>query len=371
MNNKLNRKEFIKESAKYAAGISAGLVGLNLIGNKSLQAKAQYEWPFPYTELDVEAVRIKGHDAYFSGKGCSYGAFHAIVEQLREAIGEPYISFPTEIMIYGHGGTVGWGTLCGALNGAAALMSLVCDKATSDVLINELVGWYTQTAFPSDQSNEYGVNQRYGNNKYTQALPQNTCGSPLCHVSVSTWCNVSGFKVSNLERKERCGRLTGDVAARAVEILNAHFAGTFTAEYTPSETIAACMMCHGANVFDNVASNLECKQCHGDPHSETAMEREEPLPADYSLNQNYPNPFNPSTTISFSVPISEKITLSIYDINGRHIKTLIDNQYYPAGKHTVQWDGSNVFGQKISSGMYYYHIRAGKFNSTKSMLLVK
>lgn len=371
MKQELNRKEFFKESAKYAIGVSAGVTGLNLIGNRKVHAQTQYTWPYPYTTLDMKAVRILGHDSYYSGKGCSYGAFHAIVEALRSAIGEPYNSLPTELMIYGHGGTVGWGTLCGAINGAAALISLVCEKDTSDQLIHELVGWYTQFLFPSDKSNEYGVNEDYTINKYSETLPQNQSGSPLCHVSVTEWCNASGYNVGDSERKERCARLTGDVAAKTVEILNDYFADQFTPAYTPPETIAGCMTCHGSSAMDQVASKMECVQCHGDPHAQTAIENPEPLPSHYSLKQNYPNPFNPSTTLSFSIPKSEKVTISIYDLNGRHVKTLIDNQYYSSGKHQVQWNGRDAFGQKVSSGMYYYRLKAGNFVKTKSMLMVK
>ncbi|GAB4367646.1 MAG: hypothetical protein Kow0042_08390 [Calditrichia bacterium] len=369
MEKKYTRKEFFKESAKYAAGISAGVVGLNTLSSKKVFGKTS--WPWPYTALDVEAVRILGHDSYWSGKGCCYGAFHAIIKSLENAIGSPYTDFPTELMIYGHGGGAGWGTVCGAINGAAAAISLVCTKADSDVLVSELFGWYTQTLFPTDISNQYAANGNFNVNNYTGNLVQNASGSPLCHVSVTNWCNTANIQVNAVERKERCARLTGDVAAYAVKILNDQYAGTFTPLYVPPASIATCMSCHGSTGMNKVAAKMECQQCHGDPHGMVVEEDLQPIPSHYGIQQNYPNPFNPNTTIEFSLPKSEQVTLSIYDLNGRHIKTLINKKNYGAGTHRVQWDGTDALGQRVGSGMYFYQIRAGKFMKTKSMLMVK
>lgn len=367
----LSRKEFFKKTAKYSLGITAGVVGLQALSKNEASGKTNSSWPYPYSQVDPEAVRILGHDSFFSGNGCSYGAFHAIVQALRDIIGTPWTEMPTEVMIYGHGGTVGWGTLCGALNGAAGAISLVCEKSVSDQLIHELIGWYTQTLFPSDESNQLAVNQSYTVNKYSESLPQNQSNSPLCHVSVTGWCNEAGFKVHDLERKERCGRLTGDVAAKAVQILNDHFSGQFVPGYVPPESIAACMLCHGTTVKDNVAAKMECQSCHGDPHAASPVETINPQPDQYELSKNYPNPFNPDTSIEFYLPKAERVTLSIYDLNGRLIKTLINNKTYSQGKHIIRWDGTDRFGNKVSSGMYFYNFNAGTFQKTESMIMVK
>ena len=71
------------------------------------------------------------------------------MKALAEKIGEPWSSFPAEIMVYGSGGGAGWGATCGAVNGASALISLVLPQARISVLASELYGWYTQTKFPS------------------------------------------------------------------------------------------------------------------------------------------------------------------------------------------------------------------------------
>ena len=109
---------------------------------KLFGAKADYPaWPWPYTQVDPETARYNGHDAFWSGKGCSYGAFHGVVQTLRDAVGEPFTSFPDEIMLYGYGGGVGWGATCGAINGAAAAISLV---STKEVVITSYSIHYTK-----------------------------------------------------------------------------------------------------------------------------------------------------------------------------------------------------------------------------------
>ena len=371
MSEKLSRKDFFRKSANYAGGIAAGIVGLELLANREGRGSTQTPWPWPYATLDPEAVRILGHDSFWSGNACCYAAFHAIIQSLREAVGEPYTDLPTELMIYGHGGAAGWGTICGALNGSSAAISLVCQKSDSDKLVHELNGWYTQAKFPSDESNEYAVNHTFTVNKFDQALPQNESGSPLCHVSVTEWCKAASHKVHDLERKERCARLAGDVAAQAVRILNDHFSGQFNSVYVPPPTIKACMACHGSTMIDNSITKMECGQCHGDPHATSAVNRPESIPSDFSVEQNYPNPFNPNTTIEFSLPKSERVSIAVYDLSGRHIKTLVNNRTLSAGKHYVQWDGTDKRGNQVPSGMYFYQFRAGKVRTAKSMMLVR
>ena len=89
------------------------------------------------------------------------------------------------------------------------------------------------------------------------------------------------------------------------------------------------------------------------------------MPETYNLNQNYPNPFNPTTTISYSIPENEYVTLSIYDALGKEVAVL-DNGFRTAGNYSHTFDAS-----ALSSGMYFYTIRSGNFVQTKKMLLMK
>ncbi len=90
------------------------------------------------------------------------------------------------------------------------------------------------------------------------------------------------------------------------------------------------------------------------------------IPKIFRLNQNYPNPFNPTTTITYQLPINSKVTLNIYDILGRQIKTLV-NKLQQAGNYKVNFDAS-----KLSSGVYFYRLTMNNgFTQTKKMLLLK
>ena len=94
-------------------------------------------------------------------------------------------------------------------------------------------------------------------------------------------------------------------------------------------------------------------------------------PEDYKLEQNYPNPFNPSTTISFTLPIKDKISLKVYDVLGREVRTLINNEERPAGTDKAVWDGKNNQGVPVVSGAYFYTLQFGNFSKTNKMLLLK
>ncbi|MFA5834062.1 MAG: CHRD domain-containing protein [Bacteroidota bacterium] len=103
----------------------------------------------------------------------------------------------------------------------------------------------------------------------------------------------------------------------------------------------------------------------------TAVKRvSEVIPAEFSLEQNYPNPFNPSTVIQFALPNDAKVSLKIYDILGREVRTLINSDVV-SGTSKVEWNGKNNFGQQVASGMYIYRIEAGSFVSTRKMMLLK
>jgi len=95
-----------------------------------------------------------------------------------------------------------------------------------------------------------------------------------------------------------------------------------------------------------------------------------PVPKEFALHHNYPNPFNPSTTIRFDLPENEKVLLTIYNILGQKVRTLI-NASYEAGYHKVLWDGRNKLGEKAASGIYIYRIKAGKNIKSQKMVLLK
>jgi hypothetical protein len=94
------------------------------------------------------------------------------------------------------------------------------------------------------------------------------------------------------------------------------------------------------------------------------------VPTSYLLEQNYPNPFNPSTQIRFGVPQSERVSLTIYNMLGQKLATLIDG-LMAAGSHVVTWNGRDARGVQLPSGVYFYTLRTSSFLASKKMLLLK
>jgi hypothetical protein len=94
-------------------------------------------------------------------------------------------------------------------------------------------------------------------------------------------------------------------------------------------------------------------------------------PDDYQLNQNYPNPFNPSTTINFVLPLSKKVSLRIYDMLGKEIVTLVNNNEFAKGSHSVTWNGRDMNGKTVASGGYIAKMSAGNVEKNIKMMLMK
>ena len=94
------------------------------------------------------------------------------------------------------------------------------------------------------------------------------------------------------------------------------------------------------------------------------------MPTEYAIHQNYPNPFNPVTTLRYDLPENALVNITIYDMLGREVKTLI-NQTQDAGYKSIIWDATNDYGKPVSAGIYLYQIQAGEYMLTKKMVLLK
>lgn len=251
------RREFLRNAGTCGAAAGFGLAGG--MGTKAGQHSVQAQHPFGYPEtgLNVERTRQLGYEG-FKGitladgtrhAGCAFGAFNAIIGQLAAEVGEPYTSIPVQMMDWAGAGVVGFGTLCGTLNGAAAAIGLICSGQDARAFVSDLLTWYSETELPTNLHAPTGE------------LPQSTAESNLCHVSLTRWCRSSGFASGSPERAERCSRLSGDVAAKAVEMLNSSALGL----QVPSEK-TVCRACHymgpsyAAGHFTH--GEMNCLTCH-------------------------------------------------------------------------------------------------------------
>ena len=97
---------------------------------------------------------------------------------------------------------------------------------------------------------------------------------------------------------------------------------------------------------------------------------EDIMPITYHLYSAYPNPFNPITTLKYDLPEDALVNITIYDMMGRQVSTLVSSQQN-AGYKSVQWNATNDAGSSVSAGIYLYMIQAGEFRQTKKMVLLK
>ena len=94
------------------------------------------------------------------------------------------------------------------------------------------------------------------------------------------------------------------------------------------------------------------------------------VPTEYGLSQNYPNPFNPTTTIRYDLPEAGPVSIVVYNTFGEEVARLVDGDR-PAGFHEAVWDGRNLSGVQVSTGVYFYRIDAGSFREVRKMVLMK
>ena len=94
------------------------------------------------------------------------------------------------------------------------------------------------------------------------------------------------------------------------------------------------------------------------------------IPLEFNLSQNYPNPFNPNTYIRFEIPKDAFVTINIYDLNGKLVRNLVA-EFKSAGAYRTIWDSRDDHGSKLTSGIYFYSLKAGEFSMTKKMTLLK
>ena len=198
-----------------AIGIGTGALvvsgSLNKVLGAALPKEKKSTFPWPYAKLDPDVTAERAYT--ITSKGCMYAVFTSIVGQLAEKFGEPYKSFPFDMMVYGRGGIQSWGSLCGALNGAAAVISLFAPSDKCRNLTHELLRWHEKTPLPVyiPKKPELEIE-----------IPPSIANSELCRISRENWYRSSGYK-SRDKSHERCIRLIADIAKKTVELLNSSF----------------------------------------------------------------------------------------------------------------------------------------------------
>ncbi len=222
------------------------------------QVGGDFGWtPHKLDPAEVAEIAYEGY--WHKGYACGYGVFYGLIGTMAEKYGAPYNTFPFTMLEANKGGISDWGTICGALYGAAAAFALFYGRKERNPMVHELYRWYEVTTLPQYQPGEKAMG-------VPGEIPSNISGSVLCHISVSKWCYANGIEATSKKRSERCGRLTADVAMKACEILNAKIdAGKdWKGVFAKQEAVENCGACHqtkgeAANWAKGV---MDCTPCH-------------------------------------------------------------------------------------------------------------
>ena len=264
---KLKRRELLGAGL----GTLAAIFGARLRVSSShaaLNANQDFNWKQPRQIAVAQAARI-AYDGYKDrGLGCCHGTFKGLVEPILSEMGAPYNTFPMEIMRAGKSGVADAGSLCGALLGAAYAFHLFFEAKIADDMQKELHRWYAQTMLP-----QY-VPEACNFKDYP--VPRTKALVPECHASIDQWIQTTGFSKDTDERRERCGRVTADVATKAARIWNAQLEGQPFDVTAMSDAQMYCGKCHiegvaptkGNPLYNDgkfireVGTDMSCPSCH-------------------------------------------------------------------------------------------------------------
>jgi hypothetical protein len=210
--------------------------------------------PWRYSQLDPQAVAQRAYDIYPQG-GCMYAVVGSVIGTLADQVGEPFRSFPIEMMRYGDGGVGAWGSLCGVVNGGAALIGMFHNekpKEQREALIAELGAWYETTPLPQFKPPKP---------EWADEAESSVAESLLCHVSVTRWSEASSCEAFSVEKKERCRRLAADGASKVVQLLNQTLNGDCIEGKLTTE-VHSCVDCHGKQNQADAMVRMNCATCH-------------------------------------------------------------------------------------------------------------
>jgi hypothetical protein len=255
-----------------AGGIALG-TGITQISGVALAAEAPppLPWPYPTEGLDPDEVRKAAYCLYYLEGGCGHGSAQAIIDALADAAYSglnPWLLLPRKLYSYGAGGVVGWGTICGALNGSIAVMDILGVHAA---LGNALVDYFCNTALPTSAL----VGWKPAEDGWSgvpvplTSTVTHISYSPLCHNSVSSWAATAGVPIwpassQDRAKSDHCAKLVGDIVARAVELMNDKFLnGNTPAAWKPPASYSGCYNCHTQpGMIPSQQGKMECQACH-------------------------------------------------------------------------------------------------------------
>lgn len=239
----LSRREIIVGAGVLGAGALFAKLG-NFVSTAEAKSGTSEKWP--YEKLDLERVAETAYNAWFE-VFCAQATAGALFEQLREKVGEPWKSFPLSSLKFGMGGMLGWGLTCGSPVAASLVIGLAAPADLVNPMIHDILQWYSETALPVYVPKNPKANK--------DKIIQTVSNSPLCHLSVGKWMKAANHAFGDIERRDRCARVSASVAYKTAEILNAWKDGKYAKRDTWSAVASVglpaqqnCTDCHGSNI---------------------------------------------------------------------------------------------------------------------------
>jgi hypothetical protein len=248
-----DRRKLIIGAGAMAAGAAVLSSGVTSFVEKAVASGTTV---YPYKKLDIAEVGRIAHETYFT-KFCAETVMSGLFKPLAISVGAPYDSFPLNSVFWAHGGMMGWGTACGCLTGAGMAIGLITSGdstkvttpkgrapvAVGEAIINDVIAFYASESLP----------QYKPESPKAEIKNQSVSDTPICHISVGKWMDKEGVKFFGIERKERCARLSADIAMYTAKLLNEWADGTYKPRNEPL-----------ANALDNqITSQGNCDECHG------------------------------------------------------------------------------------------------------------
>lgn len=268
-----------------------------------------------------------------------------------------FTSALAHMMISGNAGIVGSpGTTLTYFDGT--LQTIVADSTTGDYSFLVLDGW-SGTLTPSKAGYVFSPIHRVFIN-----VGESSSGNDFLidSVTISGNAGVAGTVLTYGTGEDTT--VTADGSGNYSFLVPYDWTGTLTPSkpgftFVPDTLdFAHVLICTDTNDFSpSLILNVEQDLGNG-------------IPREYSLGQNSPNPFNPSTLIHFAIPRAASVSLKVYNIVGQEVADLLIGTL-PAGAFWTTWNGTDMNGKAVSSGVYFYRLQAGDYTETKKMLLMK
>jgi len=263
--NGISRRSFLTTASGLAMGVGLAQLPGTVHAADALPALPWGPKYYPAYGLDPDAVAEAAYCLYYTEGGCGHGSAQALIDALgaaleaEEAPVNPWKLLPRGLYSYGAGGVVGWGTICGALNGAIAVMDIL---GVHNALGNALVDYFCNTELPTTAL--VGYVPPTGIPVPLVSIATSVSHSPLCHNSVSNWAATAGVSVADASKKDRCAKLVGDIVAKAVVLMNDRFLSSLTpAAWSPPASYATCYTCHTKpDMVPSQQGKMECQACH-------------------------------------------------------------------------------------------------------------